>query len=145
MQETLSYPLQTACQTCEHLADPCLHFIGQMYFFAFPNCIFFVLSTVFSDCCQNWEHLAIPWPHFIGLARPCLVCCFYGRQRQRPRNAKSLRPTSFSNISNDTTRNAVCVHQIIAHIHTLRQILFNECNLDDWSTLEELAIELAQF
>ena len=101
MQETLSYPLQTACQTCEHLADPCLHFIGQMYFFAFPNCISFVLSTVFSDCCQNWEHLAIPWPHFIGLARPCLVCCFYGRQRQRPRNAKSLRPTSFSNISND--------------------------------------------
>ena len=101
MQETLSYPLQTACQTCEHLADPCLHFIGQMYFFAFPNCISFVLSTVFSDCCQNWEHLAIPWPHFIGLARPCLVCCFYGRQRQRSRNAKSLRPTSFSNISND--------------------------------------------
>ena len=70
----------------------------QLYFSTYVNCISLLMSSVFADCCQTWEHLTDPWPHFIGVARPCLVCCFYGRRRQRPRNAKSLRPTSFSNI-----------------------------------------------
>ena len=92
---------------CRQLSDleasysATLHFVDQLYFSVFLSSICQTASTVFSDCCQTCEHLADPGGQFIGLARPCLVCCFYGRQRQRPRNAKSLRPTSFSNISND--------------------------------------------
>ena len=109
--------LADSSQTEKHLADPCTLFIRQLYFFAFISCISLLFSAVFlcfsklyfsdyvscvfADCWETREHLADPGRTLLALAGPASYVAFMAASPLSPRNAKSLRPTSFSNISND--------------------------------------------
>ena len=114
------YPLKTQapCRSLHSFYSPTVFLcFSELYFFAFLSCISLLFSTVFlffsqlyfsdyvscvfADCWETREHLADPGRTLLALAGPASYVAFMAASPLSPRNAKSLRPTSFSNISND--------------------------------------------